>query len=148
MHLNNALKLIELSIRSNRVFTEVNTNHIVAVVLRDNGAANGWLFGHTSWYWTVDNETTYCHCDRNTCSFPSGFYSLSETSDFNNHTVMVPQKNNASYMVPGFVGSCTPLDAVLQATFVCLYDINCINELGHYFPGLRQVRKRIITLSI
>jgi hypothetical protein len=138
--MNNALKLVQLSIRTNRISTELNTNHIIGVNIFINGTIFAWYFAHTSWYWTVNNKTTYCHCDRSTCSFPAGFYSFSDISDFNNHTVMVPQNNNASYMVPGFVGSCTPLEAVLQATFVCLYDVGCITNLSHYFPRLAEVR--------
>jgi hypothetical protein len=143
IHLNNALNLIELSTRSNQIPTELNTNYVYGATVLSNDIVYNWHVSNTVWYWTVDHETISCHCYNSTCSSPSGFYFLADISDFDRHTIMVPQKNNAAYLVPGFVGSCTPLEAVLQATFVCLYDIECIKKLVHYFPPLAQVRKGI-----
>ncbi len=113
---------------------------MLAAFIYGDGGNYAWFTGYTSWFWTDNNKTrTICGCDQNTCSFPAGFYSLADEGNFYSHADMIPQMYNASDFVPGFVGSCTPLEAVLQATFVCLYDIECIKKLVDYFPRLVHV---------
>jgi hypothetical protein len=140
---NNALKLIELSTRSNRISTELNTNHVHGVEFLPDGIVLGFHFRTTSWELSVDHNATNCVCHLNTCSYPSGFYFLANIGELDNHAFFKPQKINAAYLVPGFVASCTPLEAVLQATFVCLYDTECIKKLAVYFSPLARVRKGI-----
>lgn len=142
MRFNNALKLIQLSTHSSRILTALNTNYVLGVLLRSNGNSYGWWTSFTSWHWTVNNQTTICRCEEDTCSFPAGFYSFYDVGNFYDHINMQPQIHNASNFVPGFVGSCTPLQAVLKATFICLYDRKCITKLVNYFPRLTQVNKK------
>jgi hypothetical protein len=138
---NNALKLIQLSTHSSRISTALNTNYVLGVTLSGDGRSYNWWTGFTSWHWTVNNQTTKCHCEEDTCSVPAGFYSFVDVGDFYSHINMKPQIYNASDFVPGFVGSCTPLQAVLKATLICLYDKECIKKLVDYFPRLTQVSK-------
>ncbi len=143
VRLNNALKLIQLSTHSNRIYSALNTNYLLGIYLFGSGNSYFWGNSPTLWYWIVNNQTTRCRCDENTCSFPAGFYSFGDIDDVDIHVYIRPQNYTASDLVPGFVGSCTPLEAVLQATFVCLYDIECIKKLVHYFPQLTQVNIEI-----
>jgi hypothetical protein len=140
---NNALKLIQLSTHSSRISTALNTNYVLGVILMGTGSSYGWSTSFTTWRWTVNNETTRCQCDQDTCSFPAGFYSFYDMGAFSIHSDMRPQMYNASHFVPGFVSSCTPLQAILHGTFVCLYDKQCIMKLVDYFPRLTQVSKPI-----
>jgi hypothetical protein len=142
IRLNNALKLIELSTRSNTIVTELNTNHVYGATVFHNVIIYSFHVRSTVWYWTVAQQTTSCQCSNTTCTFPVGFYFLADISDFDKHTLIKPQNNYVAYLVPAFVASCTPLEAILQATFVCLYDIECINKLALYFSPLAQVRKK------
>lgn len=43
-------------------------------------------------------------------------------------------------LVKGFVTGCTPLEAILESTLDCLYEIECLQLLLNYFPKLNQVR--------
>jgi len=146
VRLTNALKLLLLSTHSNRISSALNTNYIIGVFLYGDGSAYGWAFSDTAWSRTVDNKIIKCRCDETTCSFPAGFYSFADIDNFYNHITLRFQEYNDTDLVPGFVGSCTPLQAILQATFVCLYEIVCIKKLVHYFPSLAQVSQEIIII--
>jgi hypothetical protein len=141
VRLNNALKLIELSTHSNAIVSASNTNFIYSVSSVQYPPYFLSWSNPTAWYWTVKNETTICFCEDSTCSAPAGFYSFADIDNVDIHTEMTPQNYNASYLIPDFVGSCTALAAVLQAKFICLYDIECIKKLIDYFPRLDRVRK-------
>ena len=41
-------------------------------------------------------------------------------------------------IVKGFFAACTPLEAILQSTLDCLYDIPCLLLLTEHFPSIRQ----------
>lgn len=49
-----------------------------------------------------------------------------------------PEPN--STRVSGFYAGCTPLEALLESTLDCLYDIECLESLPDYFPNLDRVR--------
>lgn len=139
---NNALKLIQLSTYNSRISTALNTNYVFGVSITGTDSSYpSWLITDTSWYRIINNKTIKCYCGEQTCSFPAGFYSLADIGNFDNHVDLKPYAYNASDFVPGFVGSCTPLEAVLQTTFDCLYEMKCITKLSIYFPHLIQVNK-------
>ncbi|CAF3419966.1 unnamed protein product [Rotaria socialis] len=136
VRLNNALKLIELLTESNSFSSALNTN----IVYFANRVMFHELFvyasSNTAWYSIVNNKTKRYGCQFSICFLPVGFYSFAEEIDYNRHAKMEPHKYNASDLVPGFFGACTPYEAIFQANFICLYDIKCIKKLTHYFPRL------------
>jgi hypothetical protein len=140
VHFNDALKLIELSTRGSRLASALNTNYVILVNSFMDSTYYVWYNSYTSWYWTANNQTTICRCEQSTCTFPAGFYHFADIDTMEAYGDIRPQLYNISDFVPGFVGSCTPLEALLQATFVCLYDKECIKKLVKYFPQLTQVR--------
>ncbi|CAF1079605.1 unnamed protein product [Adineta ricciae] len=44
-----------------------------------------------------------------------------------------------STIVNGFFTACTPVEALLQSTLDCLYEIHCLQLLFSYFPKLTQI---------
>ncbi|CAF4078850.1 unnamed protein product, partial [Adineta steineri] len=44
-----------------------------------------------------------------------------------------------STIVSGFFAACTPLEALLQSTLDCLYEIECLQLLSGYFPALNHM---------
>jgi hypothetical protein len=75
---------------------------------------------------------------------PAGFYSSLSVYESANRPVFWPDyppyfEPNASAMVSGFFGGCTPFDAVLTSTFDCLYNVSCLEVFADYFPALNQV---------
>ncbi|CAF1018049.1 unnamed protein product [Adineta steineri] len=44
-----------------------------------------------------------------------------------------------STIVSGFFAACTPLEALLQSTLDCLYEIECLHLLFGYFPALNHM---------
>jgi len=93
-----------------------------------------------------------------TCQFidpatvtPAGFYSVpfNEISFNRQQWPIKPPdfRPTATSTVHGFFGGCTALDAVLNSTFDCLYDVRCLETFTNYFPNLTQVCMSL-TLSI
>jgi hypothetical protein len=85
-----------------------------------------------------------------TCQFidptivtPAGFYSVpfDEIAFNRQHWPINPPnfRPTATSTVHGFFGGCTALDAVLNSTFDCLYDMRCLETFTSYFPNLTQV---------
>ncbi|CAF0911325.1 unnamed protein product [Rotaria sp. Silwood1] len=145
---NNALKLIELSTQSNVISSALNTNIVYSASRFATFQTYMYKSSYTGWYWTENNQTTICVCQINTtCTAPAGFYSFADKNNFDLHTKLVPQQHHASDVVPGFVGSCTPYEAVIEAKFICLYDIKCIKKLVNYFPRLAQLIPTIKLLN-
>ncbi|CAF4779101.1 unnamed protein product [Rotaria sp. Silwood1] len=145
---NNALKLIELSTQSNVISSALNTNIVYSASRFATFQTYMYKSSYTGWYWTENNQTTICVCQINTtCTAPAGFYSFADKNNFELHTKLVPQQHHASDVVPGFVGSCTPYEAVIEAKFICLYDIKCIKKLVNYFPRLTQLIPTIKLLN-
>ncbi|CAF1633955.1 unnamed protein product [Adineta ricciae] len=46
---------------------------------------------------------------------------------------------NNSIIVKGFYIGCYPVEAILQSTLDCLYDIDCLQLLTNYFPKLQHI---------
>jgi len=82
---------------------------------------------------------------------PAGFYSVpfDDISLYHQQWPIHPPafRPTAISTVHGFFGGCTALDAVLNSTFDCLYDIRCLETFTNYFPNLTQVCMSLI-LSI
>ncbi|CAF4795170.1 unnamed protein product [Rotaria sp. Silwood1] len=145
--INNALKLIELTTRGNQLISAMNTNYVFALYSYMEGQLPLWLVGNTIWYLPVNNQTIRCDCNQYTCSYPAGFYQLADNENPYPRWFVRPQQYNVTDIVPGFVGSCTPLESLLQTTFICLYNATCIAKLIKYFPQLAQVISTIDILN-
>lgn len=139
MRFNDALKHIGLSTRSSRISTALNTNYIAALYSIGVSKVVSWFFGYTAWLRVVNEEKIVCRCEQTTCSFPAGFYSFADLDNFTVYSQINPDLYDVRDFVPGFVASCTPLEAILQATFVCLYETKCIETLIPHFPRLNEL---------
>ena len=144
---HNALDLIEVSTRSNKIPTVLNTNYIMGI-----GSTNGfqtytWLGYYTLWYSTLDPNETSCRCQQMTCSFPAVFESRENRDNMTVYAEFRIDLENVTENFPGFAVSCTPLEAILQAKLICLYYLECLRVLLPYFPNLRQVKSISETIN-
>jgi hypothetical protein len=137
------LNFLQIATRSNSLISALNTNTLV------------FLFAPSLLYMTstvyFDRNAAASAYEVNTCEFinsttPAGFYSLSYNESSINHQYWPENpfppfyfEPNVSAMVSGFFAGCNPLDALLVSTLDCLYNINCLQLLGDYFPSLSQV---------
>ena len=138
-HLLNSLEFIELITRTNTAISALNTNYVAAIISYSINFV-AWYVLFTTWATTFNHQTTTCNCEQNSCSYPVGFYSFANNDDAYIYWYFNPQLYTATDVVPGFVGACTPLEALLQAKLVCLYLTECLAKLINYFPKLAQVR--------
>jgi hypothetical protein len=49
------------------------------------------------------------------------------------------QTSSQFYISQRIFAACTPLEALLESTLDCLYDIQCLQLLTDYFPDLEPV---------
>jgi hypothetical protein len=137
------LNFLQIATRSNSLISALNTNALVNFYLPSVLEVFSTIYS--------DRNGASDAYEVNTCNFinsttPAGFYSLSYNDSSINHQYW-PQnppapyyfEPNASAIVSGFFAGCTPLDALLVSTLDCLYNINCLQLLGDYFPSLSQV---------
>ncbi|CAF1165707.1 unnamed protein product [Adineta ricciae] len=74
-------------------------------------------------------------CGQGIASIEATLPPLSNDSiDYLRRAEMTPLDN--STIVHGFFVGCTPLEALLQSTLNCLYDLECLDLLFDYFPNL------------
>ncbi|CAF3664549.1 unnamed protein product [Adineta steineri] len=59
---------------------------------------------------------------------------------------MEPMSNSSN--VTGFFAACTPLQAVLESTLDCLYEVECLYLLLKYFPNLKTINNFNPNISV
>lgn len=134
-----ALKLISISTKSNQIATAVATNYVFAVNHYAHINYYGWSVQYTKWNRIENNEKIICRCGQTTCIAPAGFTSFANIDNLTVYGELQIDLSNITDELPGFFLSCTPLEAILQANLLCLYDMDCIKVLLPYFPPLEQV---------
>ena len=133
------LNLIQSMAESSQIVSALNTNYILTLVTGFPGYPPLFYTASVFWDFYINNSIVKCQCDLASCSSPAGFYNFSDSKDYKVHYHIKPYLYNASDVATGFIGSCTSLDAVLQATFVCLYDVQCLARLAFYLPAIAPV---------
>lgn len=138
------LNYLRIVARANFFITALNTN---AVMILSNTEFQFSVIGFqvvydpATIYNSIDAENLPCSIANPTS--PAGFFSfLNNTSIFAHTEWYKPTLN--STLVNGFFVGCTPLEALLQSTLDCLYDVQCLQLLTEYFSALKQV---CITIS-
>ena len=139
----NALQMFIIMTRSNKILTALNTNCVGVLISGSAGRLPDWY--RMSVHWLLSNSTTNttCDCFKDLCTSPAGFYADLANEDAQASANFRPQRYNFLDPLLGFLGACTPVEAILQATFACLYRQDCILTLINYFPRLTEVRPMI-----
>ena len=140
---------LQVAAQSNFLISALNTVATIAVHPRP-------IYSYNSIFFTkyVDKDSGYTDTEMSTCDIvnpvaPAGFYSTSYRESAVFHTMwplrlIYPQfEPNASAMVDGFFGGCTPFRAILASNLDCLSNITCIEQFGDYFSTLNQVCMRL-----
>ena len=147
------VKFLQTATQSNFLISALNT---IATVTT--------YFNSTSYHRSIDvtqyvaKNSSILNDEVSTCALvnsiaPAGFYSASYNDTALYHKrwpvglVNSGFQPNASAMVDGFFGGCTPLHALLESTLDCLANITCLEQFGNYFPALNQVSMRLKSLS-
>lgn len=122
-------------------------------LVRDVNHVNAYVSGYeTNWYWRVRQarpfatipmqshlysgpESTFCACStRSDCSISAAIYSSTNS---------VP-----TFMVPGFVLGCTPLDSLFQSTLECFFNQTCIDLLQYYYRMTDNYFVDLLTVNV
>lgn len=145
--LMNALQLFILGTRSNEVISAMNTNYIVTIVHNGENQMPRWSRSEIQWEFSNGTQTKLCACSKSSCTYPATFYAQTDNENGNDHRIFGPAHYESLSPMPGFVGACTALEAILEAKLMCLYNTDCITTLTKYFPQLTEVRV-ILTMCV
>jgi hypothetical protein len=87
------------------------------------------------------NGDIRCDCLKQSCILKTdlGFFNGKNDSYPEEGMSFQPSWLKENKRVSGFVYSCTTLDAVLMADFLCFYNVTCLHLLLDYFPQLTKV---------
>lgn len=147
LQFNSSLQLLQVSTRSNSLISALNTNTNIRLNSRDDYIS---LEAIATRYFDVNvpqHASEVLNCFTVYSIAPAGIYALPYGENpsceevwpgcpFSSFIIYSP---NASAMIDGFFGGCTPLDALLAATFDCLHNIDCLKQFSNHFPNLDQV---------
>ncbi|CAF0991108.1 unnamed protein product [Adineta steineri] len=97
----------------------LNTNFIIET----SSASNGFSIFFAHEVLMSDDDPYGPNCEDTVLKINATFSSQSyESIDYNNRYVMSPVPNSST--VTGFFAACTPVEAILESTLDCLYEIN------------------------
>ncbi|CAF4220742.1 unnamed protein product [Adineta steineri] len=128
------LNYLRTTVRENYLVSALNTNFIIDISTDFN-----------TWFDTKVFSVR--------CNFTSGDISSANRDNSASAATLNPLLNDSmtserlrvfesmpnSTIVSGFFAACTPLEALLQSTLDCLYEIKCVQLLSDYFPALNHV---------
>ena len=147
LQFNSSLQLLQISTRSNSLVSALNTN--TNIRLYNNGYGSIFMEVLPTRYFDVNvpeytSEVFNCYTVNSIA--PAGAYTaLYSVNTFCQHVwpecplPLYYFAPNASAMIDGFFGGCTPLNALLETTFDCLHNINCLKQFRDYFPNVNRV---------
>ncbi|CAF1534991.1 unnamed protein product [Adineta steineri] len=110
----------------------LNTNFIIE--------PNSWPNTLSSF---MANEVMYKNRENETCAGPIRTINATlsplpyQSNEHDRRYRMEPMSNSSN--VTGFFAACTPLQAVLESTLDCLYEVECLYLLLKYFPNLKTI---------
>ncbi|CAF1166632.1 unnamed protein product [Adineta steineri] len=135
------LEYFRSTIRGNYLISALNTNLIVT--LTSNFIVSPYSFLYSTEYYSESGNTSNCGEDN--------LITAATLNPVINESEPIFERFNFGYLpnstiISGFFAGCTPLEALLQSTFDCLYEIKCLELLLDYFPSLNNVRMRLSEL--
>ena len=77
-------------------------------------------------------------CGSQNPTTPTGFFPIFNTIKVYDRAGWAKPAATSTF-VNGFFTGCTSLEALLVSTLDCLYNSQCIQMFGNYFPSLTQV---------
>ncbi|CAF0862711.1 unnamed protein product [Adineta steineri] len=111
----------------------LNTNFIIETSIASNGFSI--FFAHEVHMFDVPYEP---NCGGTVLKIDATFSPQSyESIDHSNRYVISPMPNSST--VTGFFAACTPVEAILESTLDCLYEVECLHLLLNYFPNLTTI---------
>ncbi|CAF0999622.1 unnamed protein product [Adineta steineri] len=128
------LNYLRTTARGNYLVSALNTNLIVGI-----------FFSSDMGFYTVASQIIYnsttgdsltCNSDNPTSAATLNPL-LNDSVPLERIKIFESMPNSA--IVSGFFAACTPLEALLQSTLDCLYEIKCLQLLSGYFPALNHV---------
>ena len=143
--INAPLNFLQIAAQSNSLISALNTNALVGVNIYDHRDFR--IYVESTYYFDAnasdDTAKWGSPCYLKSSTVPAGFYLSSYYTDVHDHQFWpcssMDCSLNASAVVNGFFGSCTPLDALLASTFDCLYNDTCLQIYSQYFPAFNRV---------
>lgn len=139
------LDYLKTTIKGNVLVSALGTNHMFSVL---NVSANfDTVFSQGLHFYNSDDFIAYW-CGGKNFIIATSFVSLSPDEVYYSGElyVWINLMPSDTTIVNGFFTGCTPLEAILESTLDCLYEIECLQLLLYYFPKLNQVR--IVCLCI
>ena len=130
------LDYLKTTIRGNSVISALRSNYVF-IVDGGGGAYSIYLFV----FFIGGHPQEFKPCDAETLILPTALISLLPVEEYFDYGDFVQEPvipDNAT-IVQGFFSACIPLEAILESTLDCLYEIECIQLLLNYFPNLNQV---------
>ncbi|CAF0998896.1 unnamed protein product [Adineta steineri] len=128
------LNYLRTTIRGNYLVSALNTNLIIEI----SADTDNWFvaIASTVMYNSTSGRRLSCRDDNPTSAATlNPLLNDSVTLDRIQKFESMPN----STIVSGFFAACTPLEALLQSTLDCLYEIECLHLLSDYFPVLNHM---------
>ncbi|UJR19472.1 hypothetical protein I4U23_022603 [Adineta vaga] len=134
----NLLKLIRQTTIVNGLLSGIETCFVYAFHPRN--LSRIFLAGIYYYENSIEGKIFDCYCDQVTaCQNPQGIYGNINRydypgSDWPDYPVRNPNTEaiNATYLIPGFVVGCRPIESLLRSTSECLFEQKCLNQIGFY----------------
>ena len=83
-----------------------------------------------------------CSCENTLdCTFPSGFYNLSES-------ILLDADSSPIVFIPGMLTGCLPRNSLLQSTLECFFDRICLDMITTFTGGLAVASPLNFTLGL
>ncbi|CAF1172288.1 unnamed protein product [Adineta steineri] len=128
------LNYLRTTVRGNVLVSALNTNLIIGTSDRANNIVRAVVFSVK--YYLTSGVIMSCNQDNPTSAATLNLLLNDAMSAF---SIEFFQSMPNSTIVSGFFAGCTPLEALLQSTLDCLYEIECLQLLSDYFPFLNHV---------
>lgn len=161
------LSYLRITTHANRVVSALNTNFLIRVDYPDDHdgiRVNSLQVSYTSV--SPDNSSSdILSCGVDNPTSIAGFLRIKrdashldlsdlDSSDFGDFgffdSDLLEQWFESTYemeAIIGFFAGCSPVEALLQSTMDCLYDIGCLQLLSDHFPNLKSVCSELISYS-
>lgn len=132
------INYFRIVIQSNNIITALNTNVIFAVSPYNGNIVSLLFFAnyylmHDGLFEVFNCGTRYFTRPATLTFYSPQWYILARISYF--PSSFFPNSTN----VNGFFTGCSPLEALLNSTLDCLYEIDCLQLLRNFFPTIQQV---------
>ncbi|UJR18428.1 hypothetical protein I4U23_005333 [Adineta vaga] len=142
------LNYLRTTIQANVLISALNTNLLFML--------DKYIVGDTKFH---SNEISYTEkkfdgsttevilgCSNSNPTSLVGFLSIFNDSQYKIRQKWTKPSSNES-LVNGFYTACTPLEAILQSTLDCLYDMKCLELLSIKFPNINRTFLKPLDLN-